>query len=130
MIIMRWFAVKQHIPKMHKKPTHISERLSEMQPQVAPAPVTIPVTVPDTDPEHFPGEGFRVTLFNDDFHSVDEVVEQLLKALRCDMASAVEIMLRAHTRGSATVIIADQDRADEVASILREIALVVSVERV
>jgi ATP-dependent Clp protease adapter protein ClpS len=111
---------------MHKKPIYILEQLSKMQPGVAP----LPVTIPDVDKEHFPGEGFRVTLFNDDTHSMDEVVEQLLKALRCEIDVAVNITLRAHTRGSATVIIADQDRADFVASVLREISLVVSVERV
>lgn len=110
---------------MYKKPDHISEQLSKMQPMVVPAPAT----TPEVEPEHYPGEGFRVILFNDDFHSVDEVIEQLLKALHCEIAVAVDITLRVHTRGSATVIIADHDRADAVASVLRQIALVVSVER-
>ena len=78
--------------------------------------------------DHFPGEGYRVTLFNDDFHTVDEVVGQLIKALKCPLDVAVEIMLQAHTRGSAVVIIAEQATADRVAMILREILLVVSVE--
>lgn len=111
---------------MIKKPTHISEQLPKMQPSTLPAPVT----VPEVDPEHFPGEGYRVILFNDDTHAIEEVVNQLLKALRCEIDMAVDITLRAHTRGSATVIIADQDKADAVACVLRQIALVVSVERV
>lgn len=111
---------------MYKKQFDISERNSKMLPQVMPAPAEAPVF----DPEHFAGEGFRVTLFNDDFHSIDEVVGQILKALECELDMAVDIMLRAHTRGSATVVIADQTTADGVASVLREILLVVSVERV
>ncbi len=111
---------------MYKKQSDISHRNSNILPQVLPAPVGAPAD----DPEHFAGEGFRVTLFNDDFHSIDEVVGQILKALKCELDMAVDIMLRAHTRGSATVVIADQSTADDVASVLREILLVVSVERV
>lgn len=95
-------------------------------PDVAPAPVETPVL----DPEHFPGEGYRVTLFNDDFHTVDEVVGQLIKALGCELDVAVDIMLQAHTRGSSTVIITEQQSADRIAMVLREILLVVSVELV
>jgi len=95
-----------------------------MQPAVA------PVHDPSTETEHYPGEGFRVTLFNDDFHTMDEVVGQVLKALSCTLEVAVHITVKAHTRGSATVIIAEQETADAVATVLREIALVVSVERV
>ena len=111
---------------MYKKSFHISEHATKIQPGVQP----LPQVDPTVEPEHYPGEGYRVTLFNDDFHSVDEVVAQLLKALKCPLDMAVDIMMRAHTRGSATVIIADQPVADSVAATLREIALVVSVERV
>ncbi len=111
---------------MYKKSHYISEHATKIQPGVQP----LPQLDPTTDPEHFPGEGYRVTLFNDDFHSIEEVVAQLLKALECPLDLAVAIMMRAHTKGSATVIIADQPVADSVAATLREIALVVSVERV
>lgn len=98
----------------------------ETQPAYAPAPHESP----QEEVEHYPGEGYRVTLFNDDFHSVDEVVGQLIKALACPLDIAVEIMLQAHTSGSAVVVIADQSKADRIARILREILLVVSVEQV
>lgn len=111
---------------MYKKQFHISELNLKTLPAVLPAPAEAPFS----EPEHFAGEGFRVTLYNDDFHSIDEVVGQILKALSCELDMAVDIMLRAHTRGSATVIIADQTTADGVATVLREILLVVSVERV
>ena len=95
-----------------------------------PGTAPLPVLEPDASPDHFPGEGYRVTLFNDDHHSMDEVVEQLLKALDCTVESAVHITLQAHSKGSATVIISDKDKANRVASILMQISLVVSVERV
>ena len=96
----------------------------------APHQPTAPEKAPVEELDHFPGEGYRVVLFNDDFHTVDEVVGQLIKALACPLDVAVEIMLLAHTRGSAVVIIAEQATADRVAMILREILLVVSVELV
>lgn len=111
---------------MQKKPFNIADHLIGAKPESMPLPVEISVA----DPEHFPGEGYRVTLFNDDFHSVDEVVGQLIKALKCELDIAVEIMVKAHTRGSATVIIAEQETAESVARTLREISLVVSVELV
>ena len=111
---------------MYKKSFHISEHATKIQPGTKP----LPELDPNADPDHFRGEGFRVTLFNDDFHTVDEVVAQIIKALECPLDIAVDIMMRAHTRGSATVIIADQHHAETVAGTLREIALVVSVERV
>ena len=100
--------------------------LAGAQPQTEP----LPGTDPTTEPEHYPGEGYRVTLFNDDVHTLDEVVGQVLKALECTLDVAVHITLRAHSRGSAVVIVAEQETAETVASVLRQIALVVSVERV
>jgi len=76
------------------------------------------------------GEGYKVVLFNDEVHSVDQVVMQLLRALRCSVDTAVEIMWRAHSRGRAIVTISDHDEAHRVTGILREIALKVTVEHV
>jgi ATP-dependent Clp protease adaptor protein ClpS len=76
------------------------------------------------------GEGYRVLLFNDEHHVMDEVAGQIRKALNCTWAVAEEIMMRAHMTGSAVVIIAARRKADRVASILREIALVVRVDKV
>jgi ATP-dependent Clp protease adapter protein ClpS len=100
----------------------------KLETEVQPDHTAVPVEAPAEEVEHFPGEGYRVTLFNDDFHTVDEVVGQIIKALGCTLDVAVDIMLQAHTRGSAVVIIAEQATADRVAMILREILLVVSVE--
>ena len=113
---------------MQTKPEHDLQCLLAEGGKPSTAP--LPVAEPDTDPEHYPGEGYRVTLFNDDVHSLDEVVGQLLLALNCPLDVAVHITLRAHSFGSATVIIAEQSTAEHVASVLRKISLKVSVERV
>jgi ATP-dependent Clp protease adapter protein ClpS len=76
------------------------------------------------------GEGYRVMLFNDESHQMDEVVLQLVKALRCCIEDAVEIMLKVHTCGQAVVIISSRSEAERVAGILREIALKVRVDKI
>jgi len=76
------------------------------------------------------GEGHRVVLFNDEFHTMEEVALQLMKALRCPRLQAEEIMFRAHARGHATVTITDREEAERIAGVLREIALIVSVDPV
>lgn len=111
-------------------------RRDDISPKMQPKLQTLALDAPAYDEvleeqiEHFPGEGYRVTLFNDDHHSVDEVVAQLIKALACPLDVAVDIMMRAHTRGSAVVIIAEQTTADRVAGTLRQIDLRVAVELV
>jgi ATP-dependent Clp protease adapter protein ClpS len=85
----------------------------------------IQISAPDTG-----GEGFRVLLFNDDFHEFKEVENQLMKALKCTREHAVDIMMRAHNQGRAVVTIASLAEAARVAGILREIALNVAVDKV
>lgn len=108
------------------KPEHYLAELLAAGEKPATAP--LPVADPHLDPEHYPGEGYRVTLFNDEVHTLDEVVGQLMLALNCTPDVAVHITLRAHSHGSATVIIAEQSAAEQVASVLRQIALKVSVD--
>ena len=76
------------------------------------------------------GEGYRVVLFNDDQHTMDEVAIQIMVAIDCDTDMAMDIMLRAHTNGYATVTITSRTEARRVARVLREIALRVTVEQV
>jgi ATP-dependent Clp protease adaptor protein ClpS len=92
---------------------------------VLPAPEEIEER--DTGPG---GEGYRVLLFNDEVHTQDEVTLQIMKALGCPFATAHEIMMRAHTRGSATVAITAKDEAERIAGVLREIALRVRVDKI
>jgi ATP-dependent Clp protease adapter protein ClpS len=74
------------------------------------------------------GEGFRVILYNDDFHSVDEVVLQLQKATGCDELQATLIMLEAHTKGRAICYKGRRDDCQKVCRILREIKLQCEVD--
>jgi ATP-dependent Clp protease adaptor protein ClpS len=96
----------------------------------APAPVLpAPAETHETD-SGLGGEGYRVLLFNDQVHSQDEVAHKIAEALRCPLAVAWDVMMCAHTRGRAVVVITSRDEAERVAGVLREIALHVRVDKV
>ncbi|HEX8236294.1 MAG TPA: ATP-dependent Clp protease adaptor ClpS [Abditibacteriaceae bacterium] len=71
---------------------------------------------------------YRVVLYNDDFHSMEEVVLQLQKATGCDIETAINIMLEAHTHGRAICYQGTREECQRVARILREIRLQVEVD--
>jgi ATP-dependent Clp protease adapter protein ClpS len=97
-------------------------------PKLLPAsPKYLPVPYDEAE-DHLAGEGYRVLLFNDEVHSMEEVALQLMKALSCTLDVAAAIMLRAHTNGKAVVTITARREADRIAGILREISLLVSVD--
>ncbi|PKO20096.1 Clp protease ClpS [candidate division BRC1 bacterium HGW-BRC1-1] len=76
------------------------------------------------------GEGYRVMLFNDEDHVLQDVVIQVAKALRCKLEQAVTITLAAHHKGRAVVTITTESDAKRIADVLREIDLVVNVDPV
>lgn len=71
---------------------------------------------------------YRVILYNDDFHSMDEVALQLQKATGCDLETAINIMLEAHMQGRAVCYRGAREECHRVARILREIRLQVEVD--
>jgi ATP-dependent Clp protease adapter protein ClpS len=71
---------------------------------------------------------YRVILYNDNFHSMDEVVLQLQKATGCDIETAINIMLEAHMQGRAICYHGAREECHRVARILREIRLQVEVD--
>ena len=76
------------------------------------------------------GEGYRVMLFNDEVHALQDVVFQVAKALRCKLEEAVTITLAAHHKGRAVVTITTEENAQRIADVLREIDLKVDVDAV
>jgi ATP-dependent Clp protease adaptor protein ClpS len=92
----------------------------------APETETLEVTAPqdtgNTDSD------YRVILYNDDFHNMEEVVLQLQKATGCDVETAINIMFEAHTQGRAICYQGAREECQRVARILREIRLQVEVD--
>lgn len=73
-------------------------------------------------------EPWKVILYNDDIHSFDEVISQLMKALGCGTRKAEDVAFEAHTKGKAIAMSGAFEECFRVAGVLREIQLVVEIE--
>jgi ATP-dependent Clp protease adapter protein ClpS len=109
---------------------------SHFESQTQTHPQSLPVETPAKreivfDLSHMePWREFAVVLCNDNEHSMDEVVVQLMKALNCGLPRAHELMLRAHKNGQATVAITRREQAMQIATILRQISLTVLLRQI
>lgn len=85
-------------------------------------------TIPRPDEPGSGGTNYRVVLYNDEVHGMDEVVEQLLKATACELEQAIHITLEAHKKGRAICFKGDRSKCHKVAQVLREIRLQCEVD--
>lgn len=65
----------------------------------------------------------KVILYNDDWHSFEEVINQLIKAIKCPFEIARDLTFEVHVRGKAIVFSGDMKDCLQVSSVLEEIAL-------
>lgn len=70
----------------------------------------------------------RVILFNDDFHTFDEVIFQLMKATGCSLQEAEGLAFEVDSSGRAYVFEGEMSRCLNVSSILEEIELNTEIE--
>ena len=70
----------------------------------------------------------KVILFNDDFHTFDEVIAQLIKAIGCSYKKAEALTWEVHTKGKAVVYTGELSECLRVSSVLEEIALHTQIE--
>ncbi len=70
----------------------------------------------------------KVLLFNDEIHSFDEVIIQLMKAIRCTPAQGEDYAWEVHTKGKACVYSGEMNECLKVSSVLEEIALHTAIE--
>lgn len=70
----------------------------------------------------------RVILFNDDVHTFDEVIAQLIKATGCSSARAEALAWEVHTRGKAVCYEGDLSDCLRVSAVLEEIGLHTQIE--
>lgn len=74
------------------------------------------------------GNACKVILFNDEWHTFDEVINQILKATKCSEKKAEELTWEVHTKGKSCVYDGDMDECLKVSSILEEINLHTQIE--
>ncbi|NCO37948.1 MAG: Clp protease ClpS [Armatimonadetes bacterium CG_4_10_14_3_um_filter_66_18] len=69
------------------------------------------------------GNPWRVILYNDNWHTFEEVVLQVRKAARCSGEEALAITYWAHTIGRAVACAGSKPDCQRALGVLREISL-------
>ncbi len=70
----------------------------------------------------------KVILFNDEWHTFDEVINQLIKALKCSVDHAEGLTWEVHTKGKACVYDGEISECLRVSGVLEEIGLRTQIE--
>ena len=81
------------------------------------------ISEPELEEDIAVGLPYKVILFNDDEHSFDEVISQIIKALSCSYEKARSFAFEAHVKGKAVIYNGELSNCLKVTSILEEIAL-------
>jgi ATP-dependent Clp protease adaptor protein ClpS len=87
-----------------------------------------PTEIQQDDKDVLTQDPAKVVLFNDDIHTFDEVITQLIKAIRCSTDKAESLAWEVHSRGKAVVYTGEMQECLRVNSILEEIALHTQIE--
>jgi ATP-dependent Clp protease adapter protein ClpS len=72
--------------------------------------------------------GSRVILFNDDLHTFEEVIAQIIKATKCSFIEARDKTFEVHVNGKAVVYSGELADCLRVSGILEEILLHTQIE--
>jgi ATP-dependent Clp protease adaptor protein ClpS len=89
---------------------------------------TRPLEQPEQEDEVLTQDPAKVILFNDEIHTFDEVIAQLIKATQCTASRAEALAMEVHTNGKAVVFSGELARCVEVSGILEEIRLMTQIE--
>ncbi len=71
---------------------------------------------------------WKVILFDDDIHTFDEVIHQLIKALGCSRIKAEELTYKVHFEGKAVVFEGSFEECLKINSVLQEIQLITEIK--
>ncbi len=93
---------------------------------VSPTPET-DVAVEEEESERTE-EPWRVILYNDEIHTFEDVITQIIKATGCSAGRAEKLAWEVHTNGKAAVYEGSFEECFQVQAVLREIQLVTEIE--
>lgn len=74
------------------------------------------------------GDSNKVVLFNDDWHTFEEVISQIIKATKCSFTEARDKTFEVHVKGKAVVFNGEMTDCLKVSAILEEILLHTQIE--
>ena len=89
---------------------------------------TDPLEQEGNEEEVITEEPVKVILFNDEDHTFDDVITQLIKALKCTSQHAESLAWDVHNNGKAVVFTGELVKCMEVSGVLEEIKLLTQIE--
>ncbi len=90
--------------------------------------VDSPDAVEAATPTPFRLPPWRVMLHNDDFNTMEDVVEAIIELTSLDHMEAIERMLEAHTEGVALIVTTHREHAELLEEQFTSKAMVVTIE--
>lgn len=85
------------------------------------------IVLPDLSATPVKSAGYKVTMFNNETNSFDEVITILMIATDCSVDEAEIEAWEAHTYGQAHVHFSSKENCDEVAQIISSIGVATEV---
>jgi len=70
----------------------------------------------------------RCILYNDNYHTFEEVIDQIMLAIRCSMRRAEDLTSQVHHQGYAVVHVGALEDCLEISAVLSEIDLRTEVQ--
>ena len=95
-------------------------------------PAVLPREAPIAEPQAgdpATDKPYVVIVYDDDWHTFEQVETQLQKATACTLEKAEALAMEIHTTGRAVVFSGTAEVCDRVANVLREIRLQVETDR-
>jgi len=82
----------------------------------------------ESDIDTITDEPYKVVLFNDDYHTFDEVIAQIMKATGCSRQKAEAHTWEVHNKGKSIVFDGSMEECLRVSAILEEIHLKTEIQ--
>ncbi len=82
----------------------------------------------ETEEEEAVDTPWRLILYDDDIHTFDEVINQLIKALGCNRPKAEELTYKVHFEGKALVYEGSFEECLKINTVLQEIQLITEIK--
>jgi ATP-dependent Clp protease adaptor protein ClpS len=82
----------------------------------------------ETEEEEKVNTPWKLILYDDDVHTFDEVIQQLIKALGCSVPKAEELTFKVHFDGKAIVYEGSFEECLKINAVLQEIQLVTEIK--
>ena len=91
-------------------------------------PHTAPEEIEQQDQDVALQQPAKVILYNDEVHTFEEVIGQIIKATGCGVQRAEELTWEVHNTGKANVFEGEMVKCIQVSGVLEEIELMTQIE--